>query len=75
MVQEFDDMVLLAVADGHGDAKHALSDRGSQFAVEIACKIIREALCSIDEKNQSRSSKDFTRFNLWSNCLGMEYSL
>ncbi len=54
LIQEFDDMVLLAVADGHGDAKHALSDRGSQFAVEIACQIIKEALCSIDEEKTSQ---------------------
>ena len=54
LVQEFDDMVILAVADGHGDSKHALSDRGSLFAVETACQIIKEALMSIDEGKTSQ---------------------
>jgi len=54
LVQEFDDMVLLAVADGHGDSKHSLSERGSQFAVEVACDILRQALLSIDEEKTSQ---------------------
>ena len=54
LVQKFDDMVLLAVADGHGDSKHSLSERGSQFAVETACQILRQALRSIDNEKSAQ---------------------
>ncbi|MFT4977154.1 MAG: serine/threonine protein phosphatase PrpC [Myxococcota bacterium] len=36
------DMVIVAVADGHGDPKHARSEDGSRIAVEVTCELLRE---------------------------------
>ena len=36
-----DEMVVVAVADGHGDPRHARSQEGSQIAVEVACQLLR----------------------------------
>jgi serine/threonine protein phosphatase PrpC len=36
--------LILAVSDGHGSAKSFRSDRGSQFAVQIAIEVIQEFL-------------------------------
>lgn len=36
------DMVIVAVADGHGDPRHARSDEGAEFAVEVAAHLLRE---------------------------------
>lgn len=35
-------MVIVAVADGHGDPKHARSDRGADVAVEVTAALLRE---------------------------------
>jgi hypothetical protein len=37
-----DDLVLMAVADGHGGARYVRSDVGSCLAVEIACQVARD---------------------------------
>ncbi len=36
-----EEMVLVAVADGHGDPRHGRSQEGSQIAVEVACGVLR----------------------------------
>ena len=64
LVQKFEDMFVLSVADGHGDPKHAHSDKGSQFAVETACKIVREALQSIDDEKTGQECQDILRSSI-----------
>ena len=41
-VYQDDDFVIVAVADGHGDPKHARSDEGARLAVEVTALILRE---------------------------------
>ena len=41
-VYQDDRLVILTVADGHGDPKHARSDEGARIAVEVAAAILRE---------------------------------
>jgi len=36
-----DRMVVVAVADGHGDPKHARSEQGAQIAVEVTAELLR----------------------------------
>jgi len=52
--------LVLAVADGHGDKKHIHSDKGSQFAVEVACRIMESALLAVD-CDTSKSPKEHER--------------
>ena len=42
--------IIAAVADGHGDPSCAYADLGSAFAVEAACRVLREIY---DEKDRS----------------------
>ena len=39
-----EDVIFLGVADGHGDAKHALSHVGSRLALEVAKPILTDAI-------------------------------
>jgi len=41
-VSNEDDLVVICVADGHGDPKHARSDVGSRIAVEVAIDLLTE---------------------------------
>ena len=45
-----EDIVVMALADGHGDKKHAHSDVGAKVAVDIACELLAEAL--VNHRNQ-----------------------
>ena len=40
----------MAVADGHGDAKHSNSHIGSKIAVESCLQVLKEAFESVDDK-------------------------
>src|ERR1700753_4011994 len=53
--------VILAVADGHGDAMHARSERGSRFAVEAAFEILEPWMKVSAEQSQSAIQKSATR--------------
>ncbi|MBM74185.1 MAG: hypothetical protein CMK59_02185 [Proteobacteria bacterium] len=43
-----DGLIVLAVADGHGDIKHPRSDEGSAIAVDVATKLLSSALKAIE---------------------------
>ena len=49
-----DGLIVLAVADGHGDVKHPRSDEGSVIAVNVATQLLSSALKAIeDQPNKS----------------------
>lgn len=56
-----EDGVVLAVADGHGDARHARSELGSRFAVEEAAAVLTSWLSStagLSDDKVRRSVRD-----------------
>ena len=42
-----EDMVIMALADGHGDKKHAHSDVGAKIAVDVACELLADTQITI----------------------------
>ena len=48
------DVLVAAVADGHGHRRHFRSARGSQLAVAVACEAARELTARLDEFEASR---------------------
>ena len=70
-VQVKRDCIVLAVADGHGDKKHKHSDKGSQFAVEVACRVMESALLAIEE-DQHKTPREHER--VLSSALGKRIS-
>ena len=46
-----DGLIVVAVADGHGDKKHALSHIGSQLAVSITVKLMEDALRDVVQES------------------------
>lgn len=53
-IEELDDITIIAVADGHGNEKHARSDSGSLFAVNAFCSLI------VELRSQSSDLNDFS---------------
>lgn len=63
--------IILAVADGHGDQKHIHSDKGSQFAVDVACQIMQSAIMAV-EADDSKGAVEHER--ILSSSLGKRIS-
>lgn len=53
------DCAVVAVADGHGDPRHARSDVGSRLACDVALEVLRELSLDIVEKG--RHHKEWER--------------
>jgi len=70
-VQSSNTSIILAVADGHGDKKHLHSDKGSQFAVEVACRIMESALLAV-EADTAKTPREHER--ILSSSLGKRIS-
>ena len=50
-----DGLLVVAVADGHGDKKHALSHIGSQLAVSITVKLMEDALRDVVQESHKNT--------------------
>ena len=74
IVEISDDIVIMAVADGHGSEKCPRSDRGSTIAVNTFCEVMKNYL-----QNKSKFLYNTTilikNSNIYSNCPYFSISL
>ena len=64
-ILESSDVVVLAVADGHGDQKHFRSAEGAQLAVQVAAQLLEEAAKDLLYEQRTPSQiEDALKFHL-----------